>query len=53
LPPPLVQRSLFGTAGSGIDRRFRALERIDLGQGAWVDVHQHWLQGHQVVFESL
>lgn len=53
VPPLVAQRSLFGVTEPRIDPGFAALERIELGQGAWLDVQQHWLRGHQTLFDVL
>jgi alkylated DNA repair dioxygenase AlkB len=51
LPELVVQRSLFSRRG--FDSRFPTCERVDLGQGAWLDVQQEWVSDHQALFESL
>lgn len=49
----LNQRSLFGMVTVGFDAAFTSLERIDLGDGAWLDYAPMWLQGHEVIFQHL
>lgn len=46
--------SLFrDSAPPSFDGEFTSLIHIDLGEGAWVDLQQHWLRGHEAVFTSL
>lgn len=49
----LAQQSLFGTGAVEFDHAFSALQRIDLGEGAWLDYAPMWLSGHQALFDSL
>lgn len=41
------------SAQPSFDGEFVSLVHIDLGDGAWVDLQQHWLRGHDAVFRSL
>jgi alkylated DNA repair dioxygenase AlkB len=47
------QVSLFGRDPLAIDASFAAMERIHLGQGAWVDLARGWVAGHTELFASL
>lgn len=48
------QLPLFGTTEAPrIDPAFSSLERIVLGDGAWLDVARGWLRGDAAVFELL
>ena len=54
LPDRVVyQRELFGVREPGFDPDLRGLERIDLGDGAWVDHLPGWVRGHEVLLEAL
>ena len=48
-----MQASLFDSGVPGFDPHLRGLERIDLGQDAWVDYLPHWLNGHERVYREL
>src|SRR3954468_14702608 len=47
------QASLFGREPPRFDASFAALERITLGDGAWLDVARGWLAGHAALFDEL
>lgn len=47
------QQDLFGGGGVDFDAEFSSLERIELGEGAWLDYAPMWLRGHQVLFDHL
>lgn len=49
----IAQGSLFGAAEVDFDRGFSTLERIDLGQGAWLDYAPMWLSGDEALFQAL
>lgn len=53
LPSLRWQGSLFGAAEPHADPCFATAERIELGDGAWVDVVPGWLQGADTLFERL
>jgi alkylated DNA repair dioxygenase AlkB len=44
---------LFGDAEPVPDWSFSTVERIDLGDGAWVDIARDWLTGADTLFERL
>lgn len=53
-PPSLDwQASLFGDAEPTPDWSFSTVERIELGDGAWVDLARGWLGGADTLFERL
>ena len=52
LPSPL-QRSLFDAGRPALDRPLAAARRIDLDNGAWLDLLVGWLAGHEAVLEAL
>jgi alkylated DNA repair dioxygenase AlkB len=47
------QRSLFGHEEPRIDLDFRSVERIELDDGAWIEIARGWLDGHAAVFDEL
>jgi alkylated DNA repair dioxygenase AlkB len=47
------QLGLFGREEPEFDGEFRALRRIELGDGAWLDFAPGWLLGHAKLFETL
>jgi alkylated DNA repair dioxygenase AlkB len=47
------QASLFGCAEPVPDFAFTSVERIELGDGAWVDVAPGWMAGADTLFERL
>lgn len=47
------QVSLFGRHAPRFDATFAALERVTLGDGAWLDVARGWLDGHAALFDEL
>jgi len=47
------QLGLFGNEAPAIDARFERVQRIALGEGAWVEYVPGWLTGHRVVFDAL
>jgi len=48
-----MQASLFDAGDPAFDAQLRDLERIDLGDSAWVDYLPHWLVGHERVYRQL
>ncbi|MBI2395659.1 MAG: alpha-ketoglutarate-dependent dioxygenase AlkB [Deltaproteobacteria bacterium] len=48
-----AQLSLFGREEPAVDASFGALERIELGAGAWLDVARGWLRGHERMLDLL
>jgi len=49
-----LQQSLFDTEEAVGPRPLdSSLERVDLGQGAWIDVRREWIAGSDVLFERL
>lgn len=48
-----AQPSLFGSEAVAFDSSFSRLDRIDLGEGAWLDYAPMWLRGHEIVFRHL
>jgi alkylated DNA repair dioxygenase AlkB len=48
-----VQQSLFGRTEPSADLTLASLERIELGDGAWLDHVSGWLEGHAELFENL
>jgi alkylated DNA repair dioxygenase AlkB len=53
MEPVRAQASLFGNEEPQCDESFATLRRIDLGQGAWIDLAPGWLRGHARVFDAL
>ena len=50
----LAQTSLFDAAAEpSFDPLFRLSRRIDLGDGAWIDLVPRWLIGHDALFRTL
>jgi len=49
----VYQRDLFGAREPSFDPELRALERTDLGDGAWIEHLREWLTGHEAVLEAL
>ena len=50
----MAQLPLFGAGDAPcVDPRFPSLQRITLGDGAWIDVARGWLMGHAALFEHL
>ena len=49
----LYQRELFCAREPGFDPDLGGLQRIDLGDGAWVDHLPGWVRGHEAVLEAL
>ena len=47
------QLDLFCARAPAFDAAYRAVERIELGDGAWVDHARAWVAGHDVLFEEL
>jgi len=47
------QPSLLGLSPIAIDPSFRGAERLELGDGAWIDHLPGWCQGHSRLFETL
>lgn len=52
-PPLDWQGSLFGADEPRPDASFTTAERVELGDGAWVDVVAGWLTGADTLFERL
>jgi alkylated DNA repair dioxygenase AlkB len=48
-----MQCALFGSGSPKFDAALPCVRRITLSEGAWVEHHPNWLEGHQHVFESL
>ncbi len=48
-----MQASLFDIGTPAFDPHLDGLERLGLGDGAWVDYLPHWLSGHQAVYRDL
>ncbi len=48
-----AQLSLFGREEPDFDPSFASVERIELEEGAWIDVVRGWLRGHARLFEVL
>jgi alkylated DNA repair dioxygenase AlkB len=48
-----MQCSLFGSGGPHFDRALRGVRRFALKDGAWIEHHPSWLEGHEQVFETL
>jgi len=48
-----MQVSLFDAGDPAFDAHLGGLERIDLGDGAWVDYLPNWLAGHERVYRQL
>jgi alkylated DNA repair dioxygenase AlkB len=49
----VFQRELFSTGEPAFDPNLGALERTDLGSGAWIDHRPEWVQGHEALLEAL
>lgn len=49
----MQQLFLFDRSAPSVDRSFAGLERLELEEGAWLDVARGWLRGHAHVFEIL
>ena len=47
------QLLLFGGEAPRFDHTFSRVKHVDLGNGAWIDHGEGWLQGHGQVFESI
>ena len=50
---PAVQVALFGSGEPTVDPHLSGLRRRVLAGGAWVDHLAGWLEGHEVVFDTL
>jgi alkylated DNA repair dioxygenase AlkB len=48
-----MQASLFDFGIPAFDPVLGGVQRMDLGDGAWVDYLPHWLGGHEVVYRDL
>jgi alkylated DNA repair dioxygenase AlkB len=48
-----MQCGLFGREAPDFDPSLSRIRRIDLGNGAWLEHHRGWLQGHERVFHDL
>lgn len=42
-----------GCAEPGHDRAFGSLDRIHLGDGAWLDLQRGWARGHEILFDRV
>jgi alkylated DNA repair dioxygenase AlkB len=49
----LPEPTLFGNEEPRCDPTFASLERIELDNGAWIDVARGWVRGHARLFEAL
>jgi alkylated DNA repair dioxygenase AlkB len=49
----LRQLDLFATGAPSFDLEFRALRRLDLSDGAWIDYVPGWVSGHDRLFDEL
>lgn len=49
----MYQASLLALDPPSFDRRLRALEHLDVGRGAWVDLVPGWVRGSDALFELL
>lgn len=47
------QLDLFSAPAPAFDAAYRTVERIELGDGAWVDHARGWVAGHDVLFDLL
>ena len=47
------QLGLFGHGEPEFDPAFARLQRIELGDGAWLDFSPEWLRGHERLFDTL
>lgn len=48
-----MQCGLFGREAPDFDASLSRIRRIELGNGAWLEHHPGWLQGHERVFQDL
>src|SRR3954471_21337023 len=48
-----MQCALFGTGSPRFDAALPGVRRITLSDGAWVEHHPSWLEGHEQDFEAL
>jgi alkylated DNA repair dioxygenase AlkB len=48
-----MQCSLFGSGAPHFDATLRGARRVVLSEGAWIEHHPSWLEGHERVFEQL
>lgn len=48
-----MQCGLFGREAPSFDPSLGRIRRIELGNGAWLEHHPGWLQGHERVFQEL
>lgn len=48
-----MQASLFDAGDPAFDPQLSGLQRIELGEGAWVDHLANWLTGHEAVYRQL
>jgi alkylated DNA repair dioxygenase AlkB len=49
----ISQASLFGNEEPRCDASFASMRRIELGQGAWLDMARGWLSGHARLLDAL
>jgi alkylated DNA repair dioxygenase AlkB len=48
-----MQCALFGSGDPSFDAALRGIRRVPLSEGAWVEHHSSWLEGHERVFRQL
>jgi alkylated DNA repair dioxygenase AlkB len=48
-----MQCALFGSGDPSFDARLRGIRRMVLSEGAWLEHHSSWLEGHERVFRQL
>jgi alkylated DNA repair dioxygenase AlkB len=48
-----MQCALFGSGAPHFDAGLRGIRRVTLSEGAWVEHHPSWLEGHEGVFSQL
>jgi alkylated DNA repair dioxygenase AlkB len=48
-----MQCALFGSGSPRFDAALPGVRRLTLSDGAWVEHHPSWLEGHERVFEDL
>lgn len=49
----VLQPTLFGSSEPAVDGSLSGSERIELSDGAWIEVRSGWLRGEQQVFDEL
>jgi alkylated DNA repair dioxygenase AlkB len=48
-----VQQTIFGYGAPSFDAELKAVQRLELSGGAWIEHQQGWLGGHEGVFGEL